>query len=279
MGNGHVGKHLQDHPILGLKYRLGSEAGTWWPKSLTFLSVFGDPRNVYNYLAHSFGPLSTSGVDFGLFSSSNSTFKDSDRPDLQLHGMPGAGDGAFIRDFLQFESTFQASFGVDNDYSPLFAQGVVIAPTLLHPNSEGSITLGKDREAVIELESFTDEDDLDRIVKAVRLTQEVMRAPSMIEHEPHLLEHTVLANELGHDTDEYWKEYARLYGFFVYHPASSVRMSASPESGAVDPQCKIWGWEGIRVADASVMPVITSGNTNVPTAAIAHNCVEIILSK
>mmetsp|Transcript_25381 Transcript_25381/g.50635 ORF Transcript_25381/g.50635 Transcript_25381/m.50635 type:complete len:120 (+) Transcript_25381:277-636(+) len=66
-------------------------------------------------------------------------------------------------------------------------------------------------------------------------------------------------------------------GFFVYHPASSVRMSASPASGAVDPKCRVWGWEGIRVADASVMPSITSGNTNVPTAAIAHNCVEIML--
>ena len=276
IGNEHIGKHLQDHPILGLKYRLGSEGGTWWPKSMSYLSVFGNPMNLCNYVFKSFGPLSTSGADFGLFESSNSTFKDGDRPDLQIHGMPTAGDGAFLRDFLQFEPNFQASFGVPNDYSPLFAQGLIIAPTLLHPNSEGSVTLGDNGEAVIELESFTDEDDLDRIVKAVRLAQEVMRAPAMMEHDPHLLEHTVLAKELGQDTDEYWREYARLFGFFVYHPASSVRMSASPASGAVDPKCRVWGWEGIRVADASVMPSITSGNTNVPTAAIAHNCVEIM---
>ena len=276
IGNEHVGRHLQDHPIVGLKYRLGPEEGVWWPSTLTLMTVFGNPWNLFDYFWNGSGPLSTSGVDFGLFASTNRTYEDRNMPDLQIHGMPTAADGDFMKNFLKFEPTFQDSFGVAADYSSLFAQGLIIAPTLLHTNSRGTVTVGSDGEPVVTLESFEDEDDLRRLVKGIRLVQQLMATPEMQVHEPMLLTHAGLERELGVDTDAYWREYLKLFGFFVYHPVGSCRMGFDPSDSVVDPSLRVHGMAGVRVCDASIMPENTSGNTNVPTAAIAHNCVEMI---
>jgi hypothetical protein len=72
------------------RYRLQG-GSSWWPFSLTLLSVFGSYRTFADYW-RGHGPLSTSGVDFGLFGHSSDKWKQEDRPDLQLHGMPTAGD-------------------------------------------------------------------------------------------------------------------------------------------------------------------------------------------
>jgi choline dehydrogenase len=71
-------------------------------------------------------------------------------------------------------------------------------------------------------------------------------------------------------------EWLRATGEHLYHPVGSCRMGP-PDDGVVDPELRVYGLEGLRVADASVMPRITSGNTNAPTYMIAERCAAIML--
>jgi choline dehydrogenase len=62
-----------------------------------------------------------------------------------------------------------------------------------------------------------------------------------------------------------------------YHPTCTCRIGP-PEDGVVDPELRVHGLEGLRVADASVMPSITSGNTHAPTVMIAERCSDLVLA-
>ena len=78
-----VGKHLQDHPIVGLKYRLGEPEGEWWPISSSKMSLIREPISIlWRYLTQGKGALSSAGCDLGYFGWSNESYIG--RPDLQV---------------------------------------------------------------------------------------------------------------------------------------------------------------------------------------------------
>ncbi|CAE8728415.1 unnamed protein product [Polarella glacialis] len=104
-----------------------------------------------------------------------------------------------------------------------------------------------------------------------------MAAQAMAAHEPTLLQVEALAAQFGADSDEYWRQYVKRFGFVVYHPTGTCRMGRPGSRGAVvDPALRVIGVKGLRVADASVMPDITSGNTQVPTAAIGVQMASLL---
>lgn len=83
--------------------------------------------------------------------------------------------------------------------------------------------------------------------------------------------------DVRHRAGEALLDYARRTGNSVYHPAGTCRMGTGP-AAVVDSHLRVHGVAGLRVADASVMPWVPSGNTNAPTVMIAERAADWILT-
>jgi len=78
-------------------------------------------------------------------------------------------------------------------------------------------------------------------------------------------------------TDEELLEWVRNNAETTYHPVGTCKMGIDPMA-VVDPELRVHGISGLRVADASIMPTLTSGNTNAPTIMIGEKCAEMVLA-
>jgi choline dehydrogenase-like flavoprotein len=106
--------------------------------------------------------------------------------------------------------------------------------------------------------------------KAIRLTRQIMDQPAMMAHRPE-----EFRPGPGYETDAELAEAAGIIGTTIFHPVGSVRMGSDPEA-PLDSQLRLRGIDGLRVVDASVMPTITSGNTNAPVIMIAERAADLI---
>jgi choline dehydrogenase len=81
-------------------------------------------------------------------------------------------------------------------------------------------------------------------------------------------------------SDEDIEAWVRAHVELIYHPSGTCRMGAADDDEAVlDPRLRVRGVEGLRVADASVFPVIPGGNTNAPTMMVAERAADLILDR
>ncbi len=152
------------------------------------------------------------------------------------------------------------------------AYGVWLSPCLLTPHSRGSVRLASNDPAakpLVHNAFYTAGDDLQRMIAGLRLALDISAQPAMKSYcaEPFT---TPTAHTAGALAD-----HVRRTTFAFYHPVGTCRMGENADA-VVDGRLRVNGLDGLRVVDASVMPVVPRGNTNAPTIALAERAVELI---
>jgi choline dehydrogenase-like flavoprotein len=115
------------------------------------------------------------------------------------------------------------------------------------------------------------EGDRTTAAHAIRLTRRIMAQPALAPHKPEELK----PGPIGHD-EAALAAAAGQIGTTIFHPVATCRMGTD-DHAVTDARLKVRGLQGLRVVDASVMPTITSGNTNSPTLMIAEKAAAMIL--
>ena len=237
-----VGGNLQDHLQIRAVFQvegvstLNTLASSW----------FGKARIGLEYALRRTGPMSMAPSQLGAFARSG---PDKAWPDLQYHVQP-----------LSLEA-----FG-----EPLHGFNAFTASVCnLNPSSRGSVAIRSADAAdapLIAPNYLSTAEDREVAARSLRLTRRIVEQPALARYRP-----SEYKPGVQFQTDE---ELARLAGDIattIFHPVGTCRMGRGDDDGAVvDSRLRVRGVSGLRVIDASVMPTITSGNTNSPTLMIAE---------
>lgn len=248
-----VGENLQDHYVVPMGFRVRQGVFSYNRE----LAGFGLLRNLLRYLIRRDGPLTIPAAQSGAFVRSDPAVA---RPDLQYHCLPVTGD-------LEV-----AAKGGKGQLSPL--PGLTIAPCVLRPASRGSVKIAsKDSAEPPRVTHNYLVDELDRLLtlRGMRIARSVAAAAPLEE----LLE-TEADPGPNATSDDELLAFARQFGSTGYHPVGTCRMG-SDSSAVVDPQLRVHGLEGLRVADASVMPTLISGNTHAACVMIGERAADFAL--
>lgn len=129
---------------------------------------------------------------------------------------------------------------------------------------------------IINPNYLSDDEDVRTLIEGCRLAQRICQSEPLSE----LL--TPLAEEMLEpknfiSEDQFWESFVRHYSLTVYHPTGTCKMgSADDPMSVVTQDTKVKGVQGLRVVDASIIPKIVSGNTNIPVIAVAERAADLI---
>jgi choline dehydrogenase len=246
-----VGENLQDHLQLRMAFKVrGIKTLNTMANSLLGKALMG-----LEYAFMRSGPLTMAPSQLGVFWQSSD---EHDTPNLQFHVQPLSLD----------------KFGDPLHPFPAFTASVCN----LRPSSRGHVRItSADPVAKPEIHCNYLSADADRKVAsaALRLTRRIVGMPALREYAP---EEFLPGPRF--QTDEELAKAAGDIGTTIFHPVGTCRMGRHADAQAVvDAQLRVIGIDGLRVADASVMPTITSGNTNAPTMMIAERAAAMILAQ
>jgi choline dehydrogenase len=244
-----VGENLQDH----LQMRLVFKVKNTKTLNLQANSLFGKIGMGLEYFLFKRGPMTMAPSQLGGFAKSD---KNKETPNLQYHIQPLSTEK--LGDPLHPFEAFTAS--VCN----------------LRPESRGHVHIKTEdsREPPkIQPDYLSDPADRKVAADAIKLTRKIVSSPAMKKFEPEEFKPGI---EFASD-DDLAREAGNI-GTTIFHPVGTCKMGPSSDNMAVvDERLKVHGIQGLRVVDASVMPTITSGNTNSPTLMIAEKASEMIL--
>lgn len=160
------------------------------------------------------------------------------------------------------------------DVVPMSSPAMMCVPTVCHPDSRGEIKLAKPSAEAAPLilpQLLGDDRDCARLQAACEWVRKVFEAPSM---KPYAKAEQFPGPQVNSDTD--WRDLFRAAAGPVFHVTSTCKMGSGPD-GVVDAALRVRGIDKLRVADASIMPRITSGNTNAPAMMIGAKAADLIL--
>ena len=238
-----VGKNLQDHLQTWMVHRLNIE--TVNDKVRT---IFGKFRTAFEGLLMQTGAYY--GVtNFGMFVRTQPGLT---RPDAQFHVHPASG-----------------SFRNPHPFS-----GITVGACHLRPESRGSVTIrSSDAQMAPIIRANYLDTELDR-----RVMVSILKICRQLAASPVLRRYIVEERQPGPavQSDEDLLEYVRTHSGTTYHPVGTCRMGGDPGS-VVDPRLRVRGVDGLYVADASIMPALISGNTNLPAVMIGEKASDMIV--
>lgn len=241
-----VGGNLQDHLQLRCSYRLTGA------KTLNTManSLIGKAKIGLEYALFRSGPMSMAPSQLCAFARSS---EDVATPDLEYHVQPLS----------------LPAFGQPLDPFPAMTASVCN----LRPESRGRVDIASPdptAHPVIAPNYLATPGDRMVAARGIRLTRRIMAQAAMAKYQPEEFRPSDPS-----DDDAALAAAAGEIGTTIFHPVGTARMGADP-GAVVDPALKVNGVEGLRVVDASVMPTITSGNTNSPVIMIAEKAAEMI---
>ena len=247
-----VGANLQDHLQLRLIYKVDGISTL----NERYNAPLGLAGMLAEYVLFRRGPLTMAPSQLGLFTRSD---PDQARANLQFHVQPLSLD----------------RFGEPLHKFPAFTASVAN----LRPTSRGSVRLRSSNPAdppAIRPNYLSTDEDRRIAAHAIRLTRRIVAQPALAPYHP---AEYLPGDRLRDDDEAGLAKAAGDIGTTIFHPVGTAKMGlASDPMMVVDGQLRVAGVERLRVVDASVMPSITSGNTNAPTMMIAEKGAEAILA-
>ena len=245
-----VGRNLQDH----LQQRAIFKVSGIKTLNETYHSLTGRALMGLEYLVNQSGPMAMAPSQLGIFTKSS---PDHERSNIEFHVQPLSLD----------------KFGEPLHRFP----AITVSACNLRPSSRGVVKLRSadpSAKPIIAPNYLSTDDDRTVAADAIRVTRRLMKQAAMAPYRP---EEYLPGPTVG-DDDAALAKAAGDIGTTIFHPVGTAKMGlASDPMAVVDERLRVFGIEGLRVIDASIMPTITSGNTNTPTLMIADKGARMVL--
>ncbi|MCC6835134.1 MAG: choline dehydrogenase [Cytophagales bacterium] len=249
-----VGQNLQDHLFFAVSSLCSKPISNnhWMP-------WYRQLQTLAQYALFKTGPLTLGPLEACAFTKSDSA---QPKPDLQFQFTPTNAGNDYTTNLFDL-STFP------------HIDGYTVLPTQVNPKSRGFVTLASaDPVAppVIDPRYLSEEADRETLVKGTRIALQILEAEAF---SPYRIRTHCPAQR---DSDEALLNHIQRSAECVYHPVGTCKMGTD-EQAVVNSNLQVHGIENLRVVDASVMPTLTSGNTNAPVIMIAEKAADIILKR
>ena len=245
-----VGSNLHDHFGIYLMWKCSkaitmNDLENSWPRKIMAGIRYGLFRD---------GPMAVNGIRAGIFTRTDARLE---RPDMQIN-------------LLEW-STLERS---KDKVIPHPFPGFTLGPVHLSPDGRGTVRLGSPdplAQPAITFGFLGSEYDMRAMVEGVKLARKIAEQPAM---KPYVVNELVPGLKAASDAD--LEQFVRDTGVTNHHPTSSCAMGTGTNT-VVDPRLRVHGIEGLRVADASIMPSVVAGNTNAPSIMIGEKAAAMIL--